>query len=464
MRQKTRRTQTSAQLAFTLGDDGDFRRGREEGHEACPPPSDVGALAPGLMEAVVAADNMRQALKRVRANKGSPGVDGMTVDELVDYLKVAWPQVRQSLLEGIYRPQPVKRVDIPKPGGGTRQLGVPTVLDRLLQQAVLQVLSPLYEPTFSPHSYGFRPGKSAHQAVDAARGHVASGKKWVVDLDLEKFFDRVCHDVLMGLIRRRIKDRRVLRLIRRYLQAGVMLDGVVVERYEGTPQGGPLSPLLANIILNELDKELERRGHCFCRYADDCNIYVGSRRAGLRVMGWVTEFVERRLRLRVNRDKSAVARPWLRKFLGYRIILQRAVGLTIAPESLERAKHKVRALTSRSRGVSVERMLRELRTFTDGWVTYFRYASARLFKHLDRWIRRRVRCFVWKQWKKPRKRARELIRAGVEEHTAWGMAYDGPGLWRATKSPPLNSALSNARLNELGYHSLLERHKALAAA
>jgi RNA-directed DNA polymerase len=456
MRQQTR------QLAFAFEEDGEVRPGREEGLEAWPPPSDVGALVPGLMEAVVAADNMRRALKRVRANKGSSGVDGMTVDELADYLKVAWPQVRQSLLDGTYRPQPVKRVEIPKSGVGTRQLGVPTVLDRLIQQAVLQVLSPLYEPTFSADSYGFRPGKSAHQAVDAARGYVAAGKKWVVDLDLEKFFDRVSHDVLMGLVRRRIQDRRMLRLIRRYLQAGVMLNGVVTERYEGTPQGGPLSPLLANIVLNELDKELERRGHCFCRYADDCNIYVGSRRAGLRVMRWVTEFVERKLRLRVNRGKSAVARPWQRKFLGYRIILQREVRLTIAPESLERAKQKVRELTSRSRGVSVERMLEELRTFTDGWVTYFRHASASLFRDLDSWIRRRVRCFVWKQWKKPRKRARELMRAGVEAHTAWGMAYDGPGLWCAAKSPPLNKALSNTRLTELGYHSLLERYEALA--
>jgi RNA-directed DNA polymerase len=464
MRQKTRRTQASAQLAFDLGPSGEFRSRPGEGLEACSPPSDVGALAPGLMEAVVAADNMRQALKRVRANKGSPGVDGMTVDELAGYLQGAWPQVRRSLLEGTYRPQPVKRVDIPKPGGGTRQLGVPTVLDRLLQQAVLQVLSPLYEPTFSAHSYGFRPGRSAHEAVEAARGHVASGKKWVVDLDLEKFFDRVSHDVLMGLVRRRIKDRRVLRLIRRYLQAGVMLDGVVTERHEGTPQGGPLSPLLANIMLHDLDHELERRGHCLCRYADDCNIYVGSRRAGLRMMDWVTQFVERKLRLKVNRDKSAVARPWQRKFLGYRIIIQREVGLTIAPESLERAKHKVRQLTRRSRGVSVERMLRELRTFTDGWVTYFRYASASPFKNLDRWIRRRVRCYVWKQWKKPRKRARELIRAGVGRYAAWGMVYDGPGLWRAAGSPPLTKALSNVRLAELGYHSLLKRYEALAAA
>jgi RNA-directed DNA polymerase len=268
----------------------------------------------------------------------------------------------------------------------------------------------------------------------------------------------------MGLIRRRIGDRRVLRLIRRYLQAGVLVHGVVIDRYEGTPQGGPLSPLLANIVLNELDWELERRGHCFCRYADDCNIYVGSRRAGLRVMRWVTEFLEHKLRLRVNRAKSTVARPWQRKFLGYRIIVQREVRLTFAPESLERAKHRMRQLTRRRRGVSVEQMLRELRTFTDGWVTYFRYArSPSRFRSLDEWIRRRVRCFIWKQWKKPRKRAAELLKAGVGRYAAWGMAYDGPGLWRAAGSPPLTKALSNARLAELGYHSLLERYQALAA-
>jgi len=459
MEQKTR------QLAFDWGEDAELRPGPSEGLDTCPPPSCTGALAHGLMEAVVAADNMRQALKRVRANKGSPGVDGMSVDELKGYLMGAWPQIREALLEGTYRPQPVKRVDIPKPGGGTRQLGVPTALDRLIQQALLQVLSPLYEPTFSPHSYGFRPGRSAHDAVDAARGYVAERKMWVVDLDLEKFFDRVNHDVLMGLVRQRIGDRRVLRLIRRYLQAGVLFNGVVTDRYEGTPQGGPLSPLLANILLNELDKELERRGHCFCRYADDCNIYVGSKRAGLRVMSSVTEFLERRLRLRVNRDKSAVALPWHRKFLGYRIIMQREVRLTIAPESLQRAKHKIRRITRRNRGVSLERVLQELRTFTDGWVTYFRHArSPSLFEDLDQWIRRRLRCYVWKQWKKPRKRARELMNAGVAPDVAWRTAYSGARLWRMAGSRALTQALSNRRLAELGYHSLLERYEALAAA
>jgi RNA-directed DNA polymerase len=287
----------------------------------------------------------------------------------------------------------------------------------------------------------------------------------VVDIDLEKFFDRVNHDVLMGLIRQRIGDGRVLRLIRRYLQAGIMHDGVVIDRYEGTPQGGPLSPLLANIVLNELDRELESRGHCFCRYADDCTIYVRSRRAGQRVMASVTEWLGRKLRLRVNREKSAVARPWHRQFLGYRIITQREVGLTVAPDRLRDAKARIRRLTRRNRGVSLQRVLAELRTFTDGWVTYYRHVGGlRIFEDLDQWIRRRLRCYVWKHWKKPRKRARELLKAGVGPWAAWGMAYDGPGLWRAAGSPPMTKALPNQTLNDLGYHSLLDRYLSLKAA
>jgi len=459
MRQNTR------QLAFDRGDEGEFSLDLGEGSEACPPPLQVRALAQDQMEEVVAASNMRRALKRVRANKGGPGVDRMTVDELAGHLREAWPRIKQSLLEGSYRPQVVKRVEIPKPGGGVRKLGIPTVLDRLIQQALLQVLSPMYEPTFSEHSYGFRPGRSAHQAVKSARRFVASGRKWVVDLDLEKFFDRVHHDVLMGLLRRRIIDRRVLSLIRRYLQAGVLCNGVVTDRREGTPQGGPLSPLLANVLLNEWDQELERRGHCFCRYADDCSIYVGSRRAGRRVMASVIGFLERKLRLRVNRDKSAVARPWHRKFLGYRIIVRREARLTIAPDRLRDARGKSRRLTQRNRGVSIEQVLRELRTFTDGWVTYFRHAQSPFpFARLDKWIRRRLRCYIWKQWKAPLKRARELLKAGVDSHMAWGMAHIGPGPWRAARSTPIHKALPIQALKELGYHSLLERYHALNAA
>jgi len=417
------------------------------------------------MEQVVAAENMRRALRQVKSNKGSGGVDGMTVRELEGHLRQHWPRLRQQLLDGTYQPQPVRRVEIPKPGGGVRQLGIPTVLDRLIQQACLQVLSPLYEPTFSPHSYGFRPGKSAHQALAAAREHVAAGHTWVVDLDLEKFFDRVNHDVLMGKLAKRLGDRRVLRLIRRYLQAGVMLQGVVMERHEGTPQGGPLSPLLANILLHDLDQELERRGHRFSRYADDCNIYVRSQRAGERVMGSVRRFLERKLRLRVNEEKSAVARPWERKFLGYRVTTRKGEGvLRIAASSLKRAKDTIRALTKRNRGVSAERMLRELATFTNGWVAYFWQArTPSVFQHLDEWTRRRVRCFIWKQWKKPRHRAQELLKAGIGPWLAWGTACDGPSLWRAAGSPALTQSLTNARLKQLGYHSLHERYLALAA-
>jgi RNA-directed DNA polymerase len=416
------------------------------------------------MEAVVAAENVRQALRRVRANKGSPGVDGMTVGELPDYLRSAWPAVRAALLAGEYEPQPVKRVSIPKPDGGVRELGIPTVVDRMIQQAMLQVLTPIYDPRFSPHSYGFRPGKSAHQALEQARAYVAEGRSWVVDLDLEQFFDRVNHDVLMGRLAKGIGDRRVLRLIRRYLEAGVLLGGVVVEREEGTPQGGPLSPLLANILLDEWDKELERRGHRFCRYADDCNIYVRSQRAGERVLASMTWWLERRLRLRVNTAKSAVGRPRERPFLGYRIIGVATARLSVAPKSLARAKATIRRLTRRNRGVSLGQVLAELGTFTDGWVGYYwRARTPSVFQALDGWTRRRLRCYQWKQWKTARRRALELRKAGIGRYLAWGTAYDGPGLWRAAGSPALTQALSNGRLTQRGYHSLSVRYQSLAA-
>jgi RNA-directed DNA polymerase len=416
------------------------------------------------MEAVVDADNMRQALKRVRANKGSPGGDGMTVQQLPAFLKGEWPRLKQALLAGTYQPEPIRRVEIPKPDGGVRQLGIPTALDRLIQQAILQVLDPLYNPTFSRSSYGFRIGKSAHEALAQARQHVASGKGWVVDLDLEKFFDRVNHDLLMGRLAKRIGDRRLLRLIRRYLEAGVLLNGVVIEREEGTPQGGPLSPLLSNVLLDELDRELERRGHCFCRYADDCNIYVQSQRAGERVLVSITGFLETKLRLKVNREKSAVARPSQRKFLGYRVLGRAKARLGIAPQSLKRCKDTIRRITKRNRGVSFARVLTELRTFTDGWVAYFwRARTPSVFRELDEWIRRRLRCYQWKLWKKPRRRARELRKAGVGPWLAYGVAYDGPGLWRVAGCPAMSRALTNAKLTQLGYHSLSERYQALAS-
>jgi RNA-directed DNA polymerase len=421
-------------------------------------------LAQDLMEAVVDAANLRRALQRVKRNKGGPGADGMTVEALPDYLRQAWPQIKQTLLEGRYQPQPVKRVAIPKPGGGTRQLGVPTVVDRFIQQAILQVLTPLYDPTFSPFSYGFRPGKSAHHAVEQARAHVAGGKAWVVDIDLEAFFDRVNHDMLMSRLAKRIGDRALLRLIRRYLEAGMLADGVVIEREEGTPQGGPLSPLLANILLDELDGELARRGHAFCRYADDCNIYVASERAGNRVMATVTRFLERRLQLRVNRTKSRVARARERTFLGFRIYQVAKARVSIAPESVREVKRTIRHITKRNRGVSMAHMLAELGRFTDGWVGYFALARSRsVFEDLDQWTRRRVRCYQWKQWKTPRTRARALRAAGIGPWLAYGTAYDGPGLWRAAGSPALTRALPNAALVALGYRSLGTRYDALTS-
>jgi len=357
MRPKTKRPQ--GQLAFVWEEAGEAQPGTTQGPNRAPATDGTAALTPEpLMEAVVSADNMRRALKRVKANKGSPGSDGMKVSELTEHLQTHWPSLREQLLTGTYQPQPVKRVEIPKPDGGKRLLGIPTVVDRLVQQAILQVLDPLYDPTFSPSSYGFRPGKSAHQALEAARKHMAEGKDWVVDLDLEKFFDRVNHDLLMGRLAKRVADKRLLRLIRGYLEAGVMLNGVVVERDEGTPQGGPLSPLLANVLLDDLDKELERRGLAFCRYADDCNIYVQSQRAGERVMASVTRYLETKLKLKVNRAKSAVDRPHRRKFLGFTLRRRNGeVALSIAAKSKKRFMDTVRRITKRNRGVRLERVI-----------------------------------------------------------------------------------------------------------
>jgi RNA-directed DNA polymerase len=358
--------QNPRQLAFDWGEAGEAQPGPSGGSPPAPATDRAGTLAHGLMEAVVDADNMRQALKKVRANKGSPGADGMTVQQLPAFLKGEWPRLKQALLAGTYQPEPVRRVEIPKPDGGVRLLGIPTALDRLIQQAILQVLDPLYNPTFSRFSYGFRPGKSAHEALAQARRHVASGKGWVVDLDLEKFFDRVNHDLLMGRLAQRIGDKRLLRLIRRYLEAGVLFNGVVIEREEGTPQGGPLSPLLSNVLLDELDRELERRGHCFCRYADDCNIYVGSRRSGERVMASVCRFLASRLQLKVNESKSAVARSGERKFLGFTISNDPEPTRQIAAKALEKFKERVRELTCRTLGVSVPQLIAPLARYLIG--------------------------------------------------------------------------------------------------
>lgn len=343
-------------------------------------------------------------------------------------------------------------------------MGIPTVVDRLIQQALLQVLQPLYDPTFSASSYGFRPGRSAHQALLAAREHVASGKRWVVDLDLEKFFDRVNHDILMGRLARRIVDKRMLRLIRAYLNAGIMANGVVIERHEGTPQGGPLSPLLANILLDEFDKELESRGHAFCRYADDCNIYVSTRRAGERVMESLTQFLEKKLRLKVNKEKSAVARPVHRKFLGLRIVKGKEAYISIAPKSLERFKKRIREITKRNRGISLSQLIRELNSYTMGWVNYFGIATAKsLMRDLDSWIRKRLRCFIWKQWKGYGTRVRNLKKAGVGPWLAHGVTSGKHGPWKVAGSPAMTRSVPNEYLEQQGYKSLLERYMALAS-
>jgi RNA-directed DNA polymerase len=452
------------QLAFDYGEEGEAHPVRGEGSQAKTALRGPGALAHGLMEAMVEQQNMLRALNRVQSNKGSAGVDGMSVKELRSFLKERWPRIRTDLLEGSYRPLPVKRVEIPKPDGGVRQLGIPTVLDRLIQQALLKVLTPLYDPTFSESSYGFRPGRSAHQALRAARDYVASGKGWVVDLDLEKFFDRVNHDILMNRLSRRVGDKRVLRLIRAYLGAGIMANGVVIERYEGTPQGGPLSPLLANILLDEFDKELERRGHSFVRYADDCNIYVSSERAGERVMASLIQFLAKKLRLKVNAAKSAVARPSERKFLGMRITRTEKARISIAPKSVIRFKKVVRRITKRNRGISLSQVIAELNRFTMGWVNYFGIAGIKsLTKDLDSWIRHRLRCFLWKQWKKPQTRIRHLRKSGVGPWLAWGVASGKHGPWAVSGCPAMTKAVPNAYLKEQGYQSLLERYTALAS-
>jgi RNA-directed DNA polymerase len=410
-----------------------------------------------LMERIADRANLREAYKRVKANKGSPGVDGMTVHDLGKHMAEHWQDVAQALLDGSYQPQPVRGVEIPKPGGGVRQLGIPTVLDRLAQQAILQVLEPLLDGTFSNSSYGFRPGRSAHQALHQAKQYVAEGRLIVVDMDLEKFFDRVNHDVLMSRLARRIADKRLLGIIRRFLQAGMFQHGVCVERYEGTPQGGPLSPLLANLLLDDLDKELEARGHRFCRYADDCNIYVQTKVAGERVMASVTSFLEGKLRLKVNRLKSAVAAVWERKFLGHRLLSGGRLG--IAPKSLERAKDRVREITRRNRGVSLERVISELNSFLRGWVQYFRYAECKShLKELDSWVQRKLRCVKLKQRKRRWPIVDFLHRQGVPLWRAWPIAWSSVGWWRKAGSPQACEAMSNAWFQRMSLVNLTQQH------
>ena len=408
-----------------------------------------------LMEEVCERRNLEQALKRVMANKGGPGVDGMTVQQLPAYLKRHWPKIREQLLAGTYRPQPVKRVEIPKPDGGVRKLGVPTALDRLIQQAVLQVLQYRWDRTFSEHSYGFRPGRSAHQAITQAQTYIAEGNRYTVDIDLEKFFDRVNHDMLMARVAKRVGDKRLLRIIRAFLNAGVMENGLVSATEEGTPQGGPLSPLLSNLMLDDLDRELERRGLRFVRYADDCNIYVRSDRAGQRVMASITRFITTKLKLKVNESKSEVGRPWNRKFLGFSFTHGKQPKRRVAPKSVARFKKRVRELTKRNRGVSLDRMVEQLSRYLTGWRGYFGYCETpSVFTTLDSWIRRRLRCFIWKQWKRGQTRFAELRKRGVGKDLAAQTAGSRKGLWHVSRSPALSIALPGAYFESLGLPKL----------
>jgi len=411
-----------------------------------------------LMEAVVERGNMLKAFRRVVGNKGAAGVDAMSVDELMPYLQTHWKRIKEQLLEGRYQPQPVRRVEIPKPGGkGMRKLGVPTVVDRLIQQALHQILNPLFDPAFSVNSYGFRPGRSAHQALHQAREHVAGGRRWVVDLDLEKFFDRVHHDVVMSRVARKVGDKRALCLIRRYLQAGIMEGGLVSQPTMGTPQGGPLSPLLSNILLDDLDKELERRGHRFCRYADDVNMYVGSRRAGERVLDSIEKFLNRRLRLQVNRKKSAVDRPWKRKFLGYSMTWHKRPRLKVAPSSVERLKRELKKVFRQGRGRNLGKLIKELTPTLRGWVNYFRLSEVKgLFEELDGWIRRRLRCIIWRQGKRCYARAKGLMKRGLGESRAWESASNGRGPWWNSGASHMNEAFPKRFFDRLGLVSLLE--------
>jgi RNA-directed DNA polymerase len=444
--------QMTMQMELPLEDRGEAPNVRRSGEAM---PAAQGNERSGndpLMERVVGRDNLFAALKRVRKNKGSPGIDGMRVEEMAAYLRENWERIRAELLEGSYRPSAVRRHEIPKSGGGMRQLGIPTVLDRFIQQAILQVLQPIFDPTFSAHSYGFRPGRRAHDAVCQAQRYVQTGRRWVVDVDLEKFFDRVNHDVLMSRVAKRVGDERLLRVIRRYLEAGVLANGVVVERHEGTPQGGPLSPLLANVLLDEVDQALEKSGHAFVRYADDCNVYVQSKRAGERVMERL-RVLYAKLWLQVNEDKSAVARVWDRKFLGYSfwVAKGREVKRRVAAKTLENFKERIRQITGRNGGRSLARVVEELRAYLLGWEAYFQLADTPgVFRDLDQWIARRLRMVQLKQWKRGRTAYREMRTRGVPEQLAAGAAKHTRSWWRLSRHGALQTALPGKLFEQMG--------------
>ncbi|MGA7239195.1 MAG: group II intron reverse transcriptase/maturase [Bryobacteraceae bacterium] len=447
------------ELNFSPTPAGEAREAGREETESLPTVNDPESPASTnrLMEEVCERENLKEALRRVKANKGSAGVDGMTVGGITDYLKQHWPAIREQLLNGTYEPRPVRRVEIPKPDGGVRKLGIPTVLDRLIQQAMMQVLQRQWDPTFSASSYGFRPGRSAQQAVAQAQQYIAEGHGWCVDLDLEKFFDRVNHDKLMGQIAKRVEDKRLLKLIRAFLNAGVMENGLVSPSVEGTPQGGPLSPLLSNLVLDELDRELERRGHRFVRYADDCNIYVRSERAGQRVMENVTQFITQRLRLKVNETKSAVARPQERKFLGFSFSAGPEVKRVIAPKALDRFKRRVREITRRAKGVSMKTTMEELAPYMRGWRGYFGFCETpEVLVGLTRWVRLRLRAAMWRHWKTPRRRRAALLELGVRPRLASNTAGSGLGPWYLAKAKALSVGLSNAYFRSLGLPSLID--------
>jgi len=412
-----------------------------------------------LMEQVVERGNMSSAYRQVIRNKGSAGIDKMSVDQLKPYLAEHWAEIKESLLRGEYKPRAVRVVFIPKPKGGQRQLGIPTVLDRLIQQAFHQVLNPLFDPTFSENSYGFRKGKSAHQALKKAQEYQKSGKRWVVDMDLAKFFDEVNHDVLMSKIAKKIDDKRVLRLIRGYLRSGIMIDGMVSQRDKGTPQGSPLSPLLSNIMLDELDNELERRGHCFCRYADDCNIYVSSRRSGERVLDSISKFIEKKLRLKVNREKSAIDRPWKRTFLGYSFTAHKEPRLRIPKETIQRFKLKCKQLFRQGRGRNLGKFINEnLNPVIQGWINYFGLAEVKGFaEQLDSWIRRRLRLILWRQWKRGKTRYRKLLSAGLSKERAKASSANGRGPWWNSGASHMNDAFRKRFFDNHGLVCMLDK-------